>query len=61
MATLVRTDDVVSNAELIDILGTEDDEDPLGDDKVIAVCAGEWRRENDARWRFWRDPTWQDD
>ena len=50
-----RTDDVVTDAELIELFGTEEGEE-LGNE-AIAVCEGEWRRDVPGKWRFWRDPT----
>lgn len=50
------TDDVVTDSTLrFDVLGLGLHDDwpdghALG---VIAVCAGEWRREQDGRWRFY--------
>lgn len=55
MATLERTDDVVTADELAEIIGGD------VDGNCIAVCAGEWRLEANGRWRKWADPTWADD
>lgn len=55
MANLVRTDDVVTAAELREIIGG-----PIMG-TCIAVCAGEWRKEPDGRWRVWATQEWIDD
>jgi hypothetical protein len=47
--TLTRTEDVVTRKELAEIIGCR----PTGD--CIPVCAGEWRKEWDGRWRVWAD------
>jgi hypothetical protein len=54
MANLESTDDVVTDVQLREILGLEDDE--TLDGACIPVCAGEWRRESEDSWRFWIDP-----
>lgn len=54
---LQKTSDVVTTRELIeDVFGGDDD--ALPDRDAIPVCAGEWRREPDGRWRFWQHPDW---
>lgn len=58
MAKLEPTDHVETYEDLCCTLCWNDDEDP---EKalapgVYAVSAGEWRREADGQWRFWKDP-----
>lgn len=48
---LVWTAQTVTRAELLEILG--DDEDDESPKAVIATCAGEWRREGADCWRAW--------
>lgn len=55
---LQQTTDVVTATELVrDVFG-EDGDFELPDGDTIGVCAGEWRREPDGRWRFWQHPGW---
>ncbi|MEY9138603.1 hypothetical protein ABIE79_010131 [Bradyrhizobium diazoefficiens] len=57
---LVWTDTLITTAELRDLIGDEDhptDEDFNAENKVIAVCAGQWHREG-LDWRFYHDPEW---
>lgn len=56
MAELISTDTVLDTDELAEVFG----EAPEEDETVIAVCAGEWRKEPDGRWRVWVDPTWDE-
>jgi hypothetical protein len=61
--TLQRTEQVITVAELREML---DDEDEMGfadltSKGVARVRGGAWRREQDGRWRFWQDPSWSDD
>jgi hypothetical protein len=55
-----KPDDIVSEAELIAIIGVDDDEDQSITGDVVSVCDGEWRREPDGRWRIWLDPKRMD-
>lgn len=57
---LVWTDTLITTAELRDLIGDEDhptDDDFNAENKVIAVCAGQWHREG-LDWRFYHDPEW---
>jgi hypothetical protein len=59
-ATMVPTDDVVGgDIELMtDVFGMDlDDVEPLDGIEwgVVPVCSGEWRREPDGHWRFFRE------
>lgn len=59
MSELRATDDVVTTEVLfVDVFG---DEVPDDLPATIGVCAGEWRREPDGRWRFWADDNFSDD
>lgn len=63
MSELRPTDDVVTLKELHEeVFGGDEEEMQATDDQsgVISVCAGEWRREADRRWRFWADPSFED-
>lgn len=63
MAELRPTADVVSLKVLHEeVFGGDEEEMQATDDQpgVIAVCAGEWRREPDGLWRFWADPSFED-
>lgn len=53
-AQLTRTNEVVSVKRLAKIIGDY----PV--DATIRVCAGEWRRESDGKYRFWSDKDWED-
>jgi len=50
-------------AELGEMLDDEDDKSfaDLTSKGVAQVRGGAWRREQDGRWRFWRNPNWSDD
>jgi hypothetical protein len=57
------TADVVTLKELHEeVFGGDEEEMQATDDPsgIIPVCAGEWRREPDGRWRFWADPSFED-
>jgi hypothetical protein len=60
---LQRTEQVITETELREMLDDEDDETfaELISKGVARVRGGAWRREEDGRWRFWRNPTWSDD
>lgn len=51
---LRRTDDVIAERTLRRVLGSS----PGKVVKRISVCAGEWRKEPNGRWRFWADKSW---
>jgi hypothetical protein len=59
--------DIVTQKELIEILGLDLDEDFdenfwIGDSNVlIQVCAGKWARFNDDYWIFMTDPEWNEE
>jgi hypothetical protein len=61
--TLQRTEQVITVAELREILDDEDDRSfaDLTSKGVAQVRGGAWRREQDGRWRFWQNPNWSDD
>lgn len=57
---VVPTDDVVGgDIELMtDVFGLDlEIDEPIPDIEMglVAVCDGEWRREPDGQWRFWRE------
>lgn len=57
---LVWTDTLITTAELRELIGDEDhatDDDFNAENKVVAVCAGQWHREG-LDWRFYHDPEW---
>jgi hypothetical protein len=61
--TLQRTEQVITVAELREML---DDQDAKSFANVTSmgvaqVRGGAWRVEQDDRWRFWQDPSWSDD
>jgi hypothetical protein len=64
MAKLKPTDDLATPAELRELFSGGDDEisgPDLNAVRVVAVCDGEWRREEAGGvlldlWRFWIDP-----
>ena len=60
--TVQRTEQVITVAELREILDDEDDRS-FADltSKGAQVRGGIWRREQDGRWRFWQNPNWSDD
>lgn len=55
--SLVRTDDVLTEEKLREAIGLEDDEQIESD--TLNVCAGEWRRNQDGLWVFWRLEDWE--
>lgn len=59
MAELVRTDSVETYEDLCCTICWDDDEDIEAAlaGGVYQTCAGEWRREDDGQWRFWKDPA----
>jgi hypothetical protein len=61
--TLQRTEQVITVAELREMLGDEDAKSfaNVTSKGVAQVRGGAWRREQDGRWRFWQDPNWSDD
>jgi len=61
-AQLLWTNTLVPAKELRELYEAEDisDEEFLSDNKVIAVCAGQWHREG-LEYRFYRDPGFDDD
>jgi hypothetical protein len=61
--TLQRTEQVITVAELREMLDDEDEKSfaDLSSKGVAQVRGGAWRREQDGRWRFWQDPSWSDD
>jgi len=61
--TLQPTEQVITLAELREILDDEDDRSfaDLTSKGVAQVRGGAWRREQDDRWRFWQNPNWSDD
>ena len=57
---LKPTTDVVTEAQLFrDVLGCDDDDcewhDEVRQRGYIPVCAGEWKKEPDGRWRMYVD------
>jgi hypothetical protein len=60
--TLQRTEQVITGAELREMLDDED-EKSFADltSKGVAQVRGAWRREQDGRWRFWQNPNWSDE
>jgi len=61
--TLQRTEQVITVAELREILDDQRDRSfaDLTSKGVAQVRGGAWRREQDDRWRFWQNPNWSDD
>jgi hypothetical protein len=55
MAFLIPTEEVSSAAELRELFDLE-----VGDvlERVVQVCAGEWRRQRDGTYRLWADSNW---
>lgn len=51
---MVRDDDVLTTAELTEVLGDE----PSG--TVVGTCSGEWRSEGPDTWRWYGDPELED-
>jgi hypothetical protein len=60
---LQRTEQVITETELREILDDEDDKTfaDLTSSGVAEVRGGAWSREEDGRWRFWQNPSWSDD
>ena len=60
---LQRTEQVLTEAELREMLDNEDDKTfvDLTSKGVAQVRGGAWRREEAGRWRFWQNPSWSDD
>ena len=60
---LQRTEQVLTEAELREMLDDEDDKtfSDLTSKGVAQVRGGAWHREEDGRWRFWQNPSWSDD
>jgi hypothetical protein len=60
---LQRTEQVITETELREMLDDEDDKTfaELTSKGVVQVRGGAWRREEDNRWRFWQNPSWSDD
>jgi hypothetical protein len=61
--TVQCTEQVITVAELREILDDEDDRSfaDLTSKGVAQVRGGTWRRVQDGRWRFWQNPNWSDD
>ena len=61
--TLQRTEQVITVAELREMLDDEDEKSfaDLTSEGVAQVRCGAWRREQDGRWRSWQNPNWSDD
>ena len=59
--TFQRTEQVITVAELREMLDDEDEIADLTSKGVAQVRGGTWRREQDGRWRFWQNPNWSDD
>jgi hypothetical protein len=55
MAHLIPTEEFTTDGELRDLFDLEEDDEL---DRVIPVCAGEWRREGN-RYRLWADSNWE--
>jgi hypothetical protein len=56
MMDVKATEDVVTEDVLkAAVFGMEPEDDLPERDGRIPVCAGEWRREPDGRWRFWEN------
>jgi hypothetical protein len=53
-----RTDQIESHEDLVCSMCWDDEEDIESAlaPGVYKVAAGEWRRETDGNWRFWKDP-----
>jgi len=60
---LQRTEQIITQAELREMLDDEDDESfaDMTSKGVAQVRGGAWRREQDGRWRFWQNTDWSDD
>lgn len=50
------TDDLATSEELLEIFdgGHDPETEGILASGKVAVCDGEWRREPDGRWRFWK-------
>lgn len=61
MAEFTATDDVMTEPELLAFLCWDEDDDPEAALRpgTFQTCAGEWRREGDGSWRFWKDPEFE--
>jgi hypothetical protein len=57
--TLQRTEQVITVAELREMLDDKDEKSfaDLTSKGAAQVQGGTWRREQDGRWRFWQNPT----
>lgn len=53
---MIRTDDIATAEELLEIFDGGHDEETVTilNSGKVDVCDGEWRREDDGRWRFWK-------
>ena len=53
---MIRTDDLATSEELLEIFdgGHDPETETIMTSGRVAVCDGEWRREPDGRWRFWK-------
>lgn len=55
---MIATDDVLSHkmflGDVFDCFDGDPDQPDLSSG-VVQTCAGEWRRESDGRWRFYKD------
>ena len=60
---MIRTDDLATSEELLEIFdgGHDPDTEDILTSGRVPVCDGEWRREPDGRWRFWRHRDSADD
>jgi hypothetical protein len=60
---LQRTEQIITQAELREMLDDEDDESfaDMTSKGLAQVRGGAWRREQDGRWRFWQNTDWSDD
>lgn len=57
----VNDGEIFTNDQVSEILGMNNDEDMSIDDwSEIQVCAGTWKRVDDATWTFESDPEWND-
>lgn len=59
MDTFTATADLATAEELLEIFdgGHDPDCESILASGKVQVCAGEWRREPDGRWRFWKDES----
>jgi len=60
---LQRTEQIITQAELREMLDDEDDESfaDMTSKGLAQVRGGALRREQDGRWRFWQNTDWSDD